>query len=152
MDIVNGRQQGRRAPTLSKNQQESSAQNAIPFCIKLIESNQFLRAHRAELWHLILFDLVPAKFHVPPCYHAVYFQQIICLDIIKKKILQLLAVIRHLLPVKSLTDCINIHEEKKKAKSIKGNSSFKKKKKKRVKKLPNYSVQEHEADYIPNID
>ena len=41
---------------------------------------------------------------------------------------------------------------KKKAKSIKGNSSLKKKKKKRVKKLPNYSVQEHEADYIPNID
>lgn len=73
MGTVNGHQQGRCDPTLFKNQQESSAHYAIPFCIKLIKSNQFLRAHRLELWHLIPFDLPPAKFCFPLCYHAVYF-------------------------------------------------------------------------------
>lgn len=42
MGIVNGHQQGRCDPTLFKNQQKSSAHQAIPFCIKLINSNQFL--------------------------------------------------------------------------------------------------------------
>lgn len=73
MGIVNGHQQGRCAPTLLKNQEESSAHNAIPFCIKLIKSNQFLQAHGPELWHLISFDLAPARVCFPLCYCAVYF-------------------------------------------------------------------------------
>lgn len=72
MGLINGHQQ-RCAPILLKNQQESIARNAIPFCVKLIKSNQFLQAHRPELWHLIPFDLLPAKFRFTLCYNTVYF-------------------------------------------------------------------------------